>query len=175
MTELRYDPRHHAMLIFCSKIDIGYWNDWWVSHPDERVKLSGANLKKANLAGAILKQTNLYDTNLQKVNLIFANLHKAKLSGANLQKADLSGANLLHTFARFAEVDGGTVIMECVIDQATDFTGVGLDSARIAPPLKTALLNNIRKMQWTAWMKKGTWWQRALKFLTVKPFWHLSD
>ncbi|NEP11673.1 MAG: substrate-binding domain-containing protein [Symploca sp. SIO2C1] len=64
------------------------------------MKLSHANLKKADLSGANLAGINLQDSDLSGANLNDANLKgadltNANLTGANLARADLEGAKLI--------------------------------------------------------------------------------
>jgi hypothetical protein len=77
--------------------------------------------------------------------------------------------------ACFSIVDGETLIKESALDTNTDFTGVGLDSARIDPGLKEALKDNIREKRWKEWLCKGLWWQRLLKNLSVRIFWMITN
>lgn len=123
--------------------------------------LNGANLKNADLRESDLRMVNLTDAKLNNANLKnadlsgsdlrMANLTDAKLNNANLSGVDLSGANMYKTNFRFARVDGNTLIVgdpDKIIDDDTDFTGVGLSEARIDPKLRTRLERNIRKKQW---------------------------
>ena len=245
MREISYNARHHAMIIFCSKVDIDLWNEWRESHRKDEILLEGANLQNADLRNANLQHAHLSNANLKKAHLRYANLQNADLSSANLQHADLSNANmhnahltnanlqyadlfaaklrnanlfrskmqranlfcanlqnahlsaaqlqnaclgdtkmqmadlvgtyLQNTDATYSMVDGSTLLFGCKIDKNTDFSGVGLGDARIEPRLRVALGNNIRRIQWQSWIKEGPFWKKTLKFLLVKPFWHISD
>lgn len=115
------------------------WNQWRKNNPSTRPNLQGDNLQGADLQGA-------------------------DLQGANLQKAKIGGLK-----ARFAIVDGDTLIDTPLYDRDTDFSGVGLDSARIEGSLKSALKRNIRQKYWEKRYKKN----RLLNI--VRPFWWASD
>jgi hypothetical protein len=158
-------------------------------------KLQGADLRKANLqcanlGEACLQNAELEFANLQGIGFISAKLQHAKLigaklqgaslgdthlQGANLKWADLRGAKLSTTSmagadCTFAIVDGETLLANgCIVDDKTDFTGVGLSSARIEPGLKTRLESNIRRKRWESWCRMHFWRWPALLF------WWTSD
>jgi hypothetical protein len=58
------------------------------------IRLSGANLSKANLSGGSLVKVDLRGADLSDAHLNYATLVEANLSGVNLSRADLSGADL---------------------------------------------------------------------------------
>ena len=134
-------------------------------------KLIGATLWAANLRGAELSKADL-----SGAKLFFANLREANLRGANLREADLSGTKLRSTtikgtMAEFAIVDGGTLI-DCEDDQwdrQTNFSNVGLDSARIEERLKAALKRNTREIYWKRRYTRNRWYR------FMQPFWWASD
>lgn len=134
-----------------------------------KTQLVGATLNGANLLGAILsevdlRETKMYGTNLRAVDLQMANLNGANLSGANLSEANIKGLR-----ARFSIVDGSTLLNECQTDRDTDFSGVGLDSARIEGSLKSELKRNVRQKYWERRYKEN-------RFLNIlRLFWWASD
>jgi len=136
----------------------------------ERASLFGANLQEALLAVANLQGAYLRRANLEKAYLSGANLQKAYLRDANLQKADLRGANLQGTNFEFVIVDGSTLITPEAFDRFTNFTGVGLDNARVEPGTKQLLEYNIRRLRWEQWYEGHP----KLKSV-VEPFWWTSD
>lgn len=107
--------------------------------------MEGADLSGANLTGTDFTRTNLEGTNFREAILIDANFEAAI-------------------------VDGKTLIWDCIDSKKTDFTGVGLDSARVSPILKERLKGNIRKIQWEDYYKRKptTRWP-------VHLFWKVSD
>jgi hypothetical protein len=155
--------------------------------------LEGANLKRANLEGANLSNAKLNYAKLQGASLKEANLEEAHMFKANLQEdtlqegeilekitnlmlanlkgADLWGANLRGAFLYFAIVDGKTLISDCITDDKTDFTGVGLGDARIDPQLKSTLEANVRRLWWVKNYSSMNWFIRYF----CKFFWWLSD
>jgi len=135
-----------------------------------KADLREANLQKANLREANLQEAELWAANLQKAELWAANLQKADLWEANLQKANLEEANLQGANFKLAIVDGSTLITPKAFDRSTNFTGVGLDSARVDPGTKQLLEYNIRRLRWKDWYKEHP----KLKWI-VKPFWWMSD
>lgn len=155
-----------------------------------KANLEGANLKGANLKGAYLMEGNLggvylskgnlegaslLDANLEGATLLYASLESAYLWRANLKGADLSGGNLKGTYCHSTVLDGKTLLWDCTINEETDFTGSGLDSARVEPRLKVALQGNIRRKQWEIWYREGSKLKQRYKKLIVKPFWWVSD
>jgi hypothetical protein len=52
-----YDPRQHAMLIYCSfKGDLFLCKIWGDNQCDEQILMAGSNLQEANLKNANLKK-----------------------------------------------------------------------------------------------------------------------
>lgn len=135
----------------------------------QEIALKGAVLHRANLKGAFLNHLELQENDLSGANFELAELKDAKLYGANLSGAHLSKTIMFGLDARFSIVDGSTLINECTIDRNTDFSGVGLDNARIEGSLKSDLKRNIRQKHWERRYKKN-------KFLNiVRLFWWASD
>jgi hypothetical protein len=174
--EKKFRQEHYNLLKRCAeKGDMTEWNEWYEGYQKARRKsgedtgawLEGANLKEANLQGAYLEEAYLKEANLQGAHLERAYLEGAYLEGANLQGAQMAmaqmeGALLLEAHLQgadfiFAQVDSTTFITgdpKKIIDDDTDFTGVGLSAARIDPKLRTRLERNIRKKQWEEWYVK---------------------
>ncbi len=151
----------------------------WEAH------LEGANLRGAHLEGAILRDAHLEGADLRKAHLKgaklawahlegaklwYAHLEGAELNGAHLEGAELDGAQLERADFSTAIVDGKTLIRDCEIDRETDFTIVGLDSARVEPGLKQSLEYNIRRKRWQEWYK-----EHPLLRWPVRFFWLMSD
>lgn len=76
------------------KADLAQFNKWKRENPQERLDLSGADLRGANLKGAQLRQVNLSGADLRDADLTDTALADADLTGANLEGATLIGANL---------------------------------------------------------------------------------
>ncbi len=76
------------------KTDLAQFNQWKREHPQERLDLSGVDLRGANLKGAQLGSLNLSGADLRGADLTDAALGGADLTGANLEGATLVGANL---------------------------------------------------------------------------------
>lgn len=144
----------------------------------QKTDLCGADLRKANCHDAKLNEARLTDALLHEADLILTDLSQAQLirtalckadlngtnlTGANLYEADLRGAtfdvinkngvelvksNLQGANMRAAIVDGETLFGDCLVDNETDCTMVGLASARINPQLRETLEKNIRMIAW---------------------------
>ena len=140
----------------------------------------GAHLEKASFIKAHLEGASFIAAHLNDVNFCVASLEgarfnegylggatfcRAHLEGANFDRACLDGADF-----SYAIVDGITFIVACTIDDKTNFTGVGLSSARIEPRIKCHLEKNIRRLQWEKWYKE----HRIAQWF-VRPFWWISD
>jgi len=137
----QFDEKQYQMLVRCSeKKDITEWNEWHDAHQEAPILLEGADLGGANLKGADLWKANLKGAELDKANLEGAKLWEANLEGADLIYANLKGADFSS-----AVLDGKTLLWDCTINEETDFTGTGLDSARVEPRLKVTLEGIIRK------------------------------
>ncbi len=189
------------MLLRCSDTrDMTEWNAWRQANPDADIYLEGAmlrgaylrgaNFDNACLAGAILWSADLSEAQLVEADLEHATLWGSRLDGAMLRRthledallstASLKGTRLLFTHLQgadcsYAIVDSNTLLLECELDKATNFTGVSLDAARFSPGIKQTLEYNIRRTWWGLWYKRGPWWRRAAKFSLVRTFWWFSD
>lgn len=131
------------------------------------IDFSGACLRAANLSNI-----NLWKVNLEKAILWYSVLEGTAITGddkglkANLNGADFTGAI----------VNGKTIIQACNIDEKTNFSTVGLDSARIEPELLTALKTNIRHIRWEKYFKKhGKSCPGKIATAPMRLFWWLSD
>jgi len=129
-----------------------------------------ANLNKANLEEAVITNSRLV-----QVNLLEANLHKADLTESTFAYAELLDtnfikANLTKTNFHYSEVNGSTIFEGIIIDENTDFTGVGLSNIRISPIDKVRLEKNIRKKHWEEWYTT-----HIVLSYPARLFWWLSD
>jgi len=137
--------------------------------------LKGAKLRAARMEGAVLDGANLSEADLREAVLDGALLDEANLVSADISDASLKGtvvqgANLSGVRSRCSVVDGGTMIWGCAMDDETDFTGVGLHSARIEPGIKSRLEGNIRRFMWKQWYTEHP----AARY-PVAIFWAISD
>lgn len=194
----RCDQEQLAMLKRCSEAeDMSEWNEWREDNPNKPVVLCGADLHGAVLEKANLSEANLRDAKLFNTNLKIAVLRNADLTNANLWQADLENAifwysilegtsiagddkglkaNLKSTDFTGAIVNGKTIIQACDIDEKTNFTTVGLDSARIEPALLDALRTNIRRITWEEHFKEqGKSCLGRISTAPMRLFWWLSD
>ena len=73
---------------------VGFSQEWPVSHPQGRANLCNADLVRAQLNEADLRKADLNDANLFEAQLNKANLSGADLNEANLFDAQLNEANL---------------------------------------------------------------------------------
>lgn len=134
-------------------------------------KLNGAKLNRAELTGTNFEEADLRWAKLTQTHIRSARLREGNLRGADLRSTHFSWADLKGTNCAYVVVDGETMMENCHIDDHTDFTGVGLDNARLEPGLKQRLEYNIRRKRWKSWYQETPWW----KSITVKWFWELSN
>ena len=161
----------------------------------------GANLERADISEAVLRESDFTGTMLERAKLVRANLRHSVLNRSHAANADMKESQLSHvtfnntvltgsdltdaclrsssfvkcdlsdTQFEAAIVDGGTLIKDCVLNDATNFTGVGLGNARIIPTKHRSRIEyNLRKRQWHYWYAK----HRVLRYV-VGPFWWMSD
>ncbi|MBN2182373.1 MAG: pentapeptide repeat-containing protein [Sedimentisphaerales bacterium] len=204
--DLRCDLDQYEFLKECSKKGdegIKQWNKWREDNPNEEILFQGADmkgwflvnadlkkadlfysdLKYAYLANANLECAYMYYADLKDSKFIEANLKSASLNAANIEGINLLSANLKGASFRFVVVDGATLIVPEEFDKQTDFTGVALDSCRIAPATKQLLEYNIRRKNWEVWYKyknlqesegeRNIVIQKLMWF--IKLFWSFSD
>ncbi|ABW33340.1 pentapeptide repeat-containing protein [Acaryochloris marina] len=122
--------------------------------------LKGANLTGSYLAGAILKKADLRLANLSGIDFWCVDLSEANLSGVDLRGTIFDNVDLCGTIAKFSLVDGKTGITDCRIDDKTNFSAVGLDSARIEEHIKSKLKRNIRKIFWNKQYANWRKWKK---------------
>ena len=159
----------HAILIGAELSGAKMYRSRLVKAKLQRAKLLEVDLREANLCDAELQESDLTRAQLQNGNLFRAKTQRTNLTSADLRGAYLSGTSMEGADCTFCIVDGGTRMDDCTIDDKTDFTGVGLASARIDPGLRARLEGNIRKKRWQAWCR-AHWYNRP-----VELFWMLSD
>ena len=132
--------------------------EWRASHPDERLDLIDADLRRvdimdayfspanvrlanfsrADLSGAYLIRANLRLANLREANLVGTSLDGADLSGADLSGADLSGAVLTGAYiisAHLKDTNVEAAVLRETVLADVDVSGArGLDSVRHLGP-----------------------------------------
>lgn len=181
-----YRNNHSSRSIDLEEAD---FNQCYFSGADFRhANLKGANFMLANLKspprdedhktnfwGADLSRTTFQKADLQGVEFAESILRGAQIQNANLKNTLFYESHLESAQFNYSIVDGQTYIVKCSFDENTEFKGVGLDAARIAPELKAALKNNIRRKQWQKLIdderKKG----KCIYPLSAKLFWWVSD
>jgi hypothetical protein len=90
-----FNQEQYDILKRCSEQkDIAEWNNYRAEHPETKINLQNAELRKASLEGAILNEANLEWARLEEANLFAADLRKTNLRKANLERTNLWGANL---------------------------------------------------------------------------------
>ena len=69
----------------------------------------------------------------------------------------------------FSIVDGETLLIRNEFDRKTNFSGVGLDSARVEEELKSKLKRNLRQLCWEKRYRKNPFYN------FFRPFWWVTD
>ena len=195
------EDQYQMLLRCSEKKDMTEWKEWREANEETPILLEGANLKGANLHGFNLEGADLAEAHLEGAKLIQAHLEGAifrkahlegadldltHLEGANFFQAHLEGAKLIQAHLEGAEfrgahlegadftavaVDGKTIFWNCFDSAETDFTGTGLDSARVEPVFKEKIKGNVRRIQWRRWCEN----QSFLRGKMVLIFWDISD
>ena len=117
------DERHLSLL----REGVSAWNAWRRQNPDERPRLS-----RADLGGAALSGANLAAGQMGGVNLRGADLSGSDLTSANLSGVDFSGTNLFEATLCNAHLRGAKFLqteMRCADLSDTDLTGAMFNRA----------------------------------------------
>ena len=101
--------------------------EWRASHPDERLDLVGADLRRQHLDAADLTNADLSGADLRAASLRRVNLMASDLTEADLSQADLSGADLRAASLQKANLSQAD-LTEANLSQA-DLSGKDLRSA----------------------------------------------
>lgn len=151
--------------------------------------MAEADMSGANLLGAHLDNVNLCNAKLMSIGNTYegwCNLVEATIKNSNLYEADLSGAKLIdcylndsdftnatlkNTVFRACVVDAQTKFYCCKVNKNTDFSLVGLESARVSPELMPILKTNIRRIKWKSYCKEIS----PLIAFFIHSFWWISD
>lgn len=142
------------------KSDLAQFNKWKKENPQERLDLSGADLRGVNLKGAQLGQINLSEADLRDADLTDAALAQADLTGANLEGATLIGANL-HRIVwrdvnlRNARIGGFAGEGRLCMTEAS-FNGVPWERAQLEEMLRIINLNRNWAIEYRFVPKEGT-------------------
>ncbi|MEE8431507.1 MAG: pentapeptide repeat-containing protein [Candidatus Desulfatibia sp.] len=161
-TEVVFDKARMVRVIFneAEILDSSFKGTKIGSSEIKKAYINECNFKNANLVRADLSNSHFEECNFE--NSLF---QRADLNSAEFHKSNMKGANF-----EGVAVGGKTLLWDCSINDQTDFTGVGLDSARIEPKLKERLKFNIRRKQWRKWYEDN-----KIKRWPMNLFWKLSD
>ncbi|MDL2275157.1 pentapeptide repeat-containing protein [Desulfosarcina sp. OttesenSCG-928-G10] len=139
----------------CQKADFEDANCW-------KAKFQKANCQSANFRNANCQNANFNEANCQEIKI-----YKSFLEGASFQNAILNHE---------------TRIIDCTIDDKTDFTNASLSSVVIEPGKRAKLEQNIRRFGWEKWYadkkeekKSDHRFFNSLLVHMVRFFWYLSD
>ncbi len=121
----RFNREQYDILKRCSQQkNINEWNSYRADHPEIRIHLQNADLRKAALEGAKLSGADLEGARLEGANLFAADLKKADLRGANLEKANLWGATLCE-----ADLEGASLVSANL--ENADLRGADIEKANL--------------------------------------------
>jgi hypothetical protein len=121
----KFNQEQYDILKRCSQEkNIMEWNSYRAEHPEIRIHLQNADLRKAQLEGAKLNGADLKGAQLEGADLFAADLKKADLSTANLEKANLWGATLCQ-----ADLEGACFVSANL--ENADLRGANLEKANL--------------------------------------------
>lgn len=121
----RFNLEQYNILKRCSqKKNIMEWNSYRADHPEIRIHLQNADLRRACLEGAKLNGADLKGAQLEGADLFAADLKKADLRRANLEKTNLWGATLCET-----NLDGASLVSANL--ENADLRGANLENANL--------------------------------------------
>ena len=90
------DQEQYKILIHCSeKKNIAEWNKYRAEHPEIKINLQNADLRRASLEGAQLREGNFRGARFDGADLFAVDFRNADLRRANFQGANLWGATLM--------------------------------------------------------------------------------
>jgi hypothetical protein len=119
----RFNQEQYDILKRCSQMrNITEWNSYCADHPENRIHLQNADLRRTMLEGAKLSGAILEGAQFEGADLFAADLKKADLRGANLEKANLWGANLIE-----ANLEGASLVSANL--ENADLRGAKLENA----------------------------------------------
>ena len=103
--ERGFSQEQYEVLLKCSeKRNTHLWDKWLREHPNQTIRLKGADFSEAYLAGV-----HLADADLSEAEFYRANLSRAELSGADLSNGRFYGADLSHAKLSFANLSGANL------------------------------------------------------------------
>jgi hypothetical protein len=121
----RFNQEQYDILKRCSQQkNIMEWNSYRADHPEIRIYLQNADLRKARLEGAKLSGASLQGAQFEGADLFAADLKKADLRRANLEKANLWGATLCQ-----ADLEGACFVSANL--ENADLRGANLEKANL--------------------------------------------
>ena len=152
------------------------WNEFVtkLTNAGKKIRLQGAQLEAGTFYEANLKGADLRFVNFSGASLIRSNIEGACLDGAKLNGSIFFESYLQGAVFRYAICNGSTRILDCRINNKTDFRDVGIDNIHFTTGLKQSIEYNCRKLNWGAWYRKQRWY-RYLKVLLIWMFWQCSD
>ncbi|MHC4324204.1 MAG: pentapeptide repeat-containing protein [Planctomycetota bacterium] len=121
----RFNQEQYDILKRCSQQEnINEWNSYRADHPEIRIHLQNADLRRTRLEGVKLSGADLEGAQFEGADLFAADLKKADLKGANLEKANLWGATLCE-----ADLDGASFVSANL--ENADLRGANLEKANL--------------------------------------------
>ncbi len=119
-----YDPRQHAMLIYCSyKGDSFFWNEWRRKNPKEKIRLEGAKLERLHLESIELNDIevqidrthnypkcneSLSSVFLNGVSFAFSNLDRGKFMYTRISNISFTDTDMMKANFHGSKLNGAT-------------------------------------------------------------------
>ena len=152
----------------------------------------GAYFLSAHCEGADFIRAHCEGADFIEAHCEGAYFSEAHCEGAHFQSAHCEGACFYMALCKGADFNGaffngGSVFLNCMVDDKTDFSNTGLSTLMMEPGKKAKLEQNIRRMRWEEWYeekKQTTRLRKTSKFIArlclspvhlVRFFWYISD
>ncbi|MDL2269685.1 pentapeptide repeat-containing protein [Desulfosarcina sp. OttesenSCG-928-A07] len=146
--------------------------DFW-NAKCQRAKFSFTNCQKAIFFLAQCQDAKFSFANCHGANFRRANCQGADFNVVNCQGIKIDKANLKNASFQNVILNHETQIIDCKIDDKTDFTNASLSSVIIEPGKRAKLEQNIRRFGWEKWY--GETATRKIATFPVRFFWLISD
>jgi hypothetical protein len=141
------DQGQYDILRRCSeKKNIAEWNKYRAEHPETKINLQNADLRRASLEGVQFGKGNFRGARFEGANLFAVDFRNADLRKANFQEANLWGATFTEANlegARFVSANLENADLRRANIERANFRGANLEEAIMPETVDENLLGSI--------------------------------